>query len=218
VFTGIVEEVGTVADLERRGDSAVLTIAARTVADDLSHGASIAVNGVCLTVTGWTSDSTGPVDSAGTASVHISFDVMGETLKRSVLGNLGPGSSVNLERAARLDSRLGGHLVQGHVDSTGVIVSRVPGSEWELVRFGMPAELGRYIAEKGSIAVDGVSLTVAAVGPDWFEVGLIPETLRATTLGGKQPGDPVNLEVDVLAKYVERLLGASGAGTAGGGA
>jgi riboflavin synthase len=209
VFTGIVEEVGTVADLERRGDSAVLAIAARTIVDDLSHGASIAVNGVCLTVTGWAAGA----DEAG---VRITFDVMGETLKRSVLGSLGPGSPVNLERAARLDTRLGGHLVQGHVDSTGVIVSRTPGSEWELVRFGMPAELAGYVAEKGSIAVDGVSLTVAAAGPDWFEVGLIPQTLRATTLGAKQPGDPVNLEVDVLAKYVARLLAASGTGAPGG--
>jgi riboflavin synthase len=218
VFTGIVEEVGTVTGLERRGDSAVLTIAAHTVADDLSHGASIAVNGVCLTVTGWKPGSTGSTDSADTTGVHIGFDVMGETLKRSGLGNLAPGSRVNLERAARLDSRLGGHLVQGHVDSTGVLVSRTPGSEWELVRFGMPAELARYVAEKGSIAVDGVSLTVAAVGPDWFEVGLIPETLRATTLGSKETGDVVNLEVDVLAKYVARLLGATGPVTRGGGA
>lgn len=207
MFTGIVEEVGVVADLEGRGDSAVLTVTARTVAADLSHGASIAVNGVCLTVTGWS-----PTDG----SVRISFDVMGETLKRSVLGSLVPGSPVNLERAARVDGRLGGHIVQGHVDGTGVVLSRTPGTDWDLVRFGMPAELARYVAEKGSITVDGVSLTVAAVGRDWFEVGLIPETLRATTLRGKQPGDPVNLEVDVLAKYVARLLEHSGARSPGG--
>jgi riboflavin synthase len=197
VFTGIVEEVGAVADLEHRGDAAVLAITARTVAQDLTHGASIAVSGVCLTVTGW---------SAENDAVRICFDVMGETLKRSVLGSVTVGTEVNLERAVRLDSRMGGHLMQGHVDGTGVVVSRTPGTEWELVRFAMPAELARYVAEKGSIAVDGVSLTVAATGPDWFEVGLIPETLRATTLGAKQPGDPVNLEVDVLAKYVARLV------------
>lgn len=201
MFTGIVEEIGTVADLEPHGDSAVLAVDATAVARDLTHGASIAVNGVCLTVIGW--------EPAGDAT-RIRFDVMGETLKRSVVGTLHAGEKVNLERAVRADSRLGGHVVQGHVDGTGVLVSRTPGDEWELVRFGMPADLAGYVAEKGSIAVDGVSLTVAAVGPDWFEVGLIPETLRATTLGRKRPGDPVNLEVDVLAKYVERLLATRG--------
>ena len=197
MFTGIIEEVGEVVELERRGDSAVLTLAASTVTDDLVHGASIAVSGVCLTVVGW--------DDART---RIDFDVMGETLTRSVIGELRPGATVNLERAARVDSRLDGHIVQGHVDGTGVVVSRTPGDAWESVRFGLPVELARYVAEKGSIAVDGVSLTVSAVGADWFEVGLIPETLRATTLGAKRAGDPVNLEVDVLAKYVERLMGA----------
>lgn len=194
MFTGIIEEVGEVLALNRRGDSAVLGVRVSTVVDDLSHGASIAVNGVCLTVVGW--DASGRVD----------FDVMAETLKRSVIGALQPGSRVNLERATRADARLDGHIVQGHVDGTGVVVSRLPGDGWEAVRFGLPAELTRYVAEKGSIAVDGISLTVTAVGDDWFEVGLIPETLRATTLGGKQPGDPVNVEVDVLAKYVARLL------------
>ena len=197
MFTGIIEEIGEVVDLEARGDSAVLSLSARTVVEDVSHGASIAVNGVCLTVTGWT--------DAEPAS-HLDFDVMGETLKRSVIGTLRPGDKVNLERAVRADARLDGHVVQGHVDGTGVVVSRTPGEAWESVRFGLPAELARFVAEKGSIDVDGVSLTVSAVGPDWFEVGLIPETLRATTLGTRQPGDPVNLEVDVLAKYVARLL------------
>ena len=197
MFTGIIEEIGEVVDVEARGDSAVLSLSARTVAEDVTHGASIAVNGVCLTVTGWTTDE--PLS-------HIEFDVMGETLKRSVLGTLRPGDKVNLERAVRADARLDGHVVQGHVDGTGVVLSRTPGDGWDAVRFGLPAELARFVAEKGSIAVDGVSLTVSAVGPDWFEVGLIPETLRATTLGGRQPGDPVNLEVDVLAKYVARLL------------
>ena len=195
MFTGIIEEIGQVVDVQHRGDSAVLTLDAHTVTDDLVHGASIAVNGVCLTVVGWDDGRT-----------RVDFDVMGETLQRSVIGDLRAGSQVNLERAARVDSRLDGHIVQGHVDGTGVVVSRTPGDAWESVRFGLPADLARYVAEKGSIAVDGVSLTVAAVGADWFEVGLIPETLRATTLGAKQPGDAVNLEVDVLAKYVERLM------------
>ncbi|HET6877236.1 MAG TPA: riboflavin synthase [Jatrophihabitans sp.] len=200
MFTGIVEEIGEVLDLDGQGDSAVLTVAAGKVADDaggLVHGASIAVNGVCLTVVGWQSEGD---------RTRIRFDVMGETLKRSVIGGLRPGDAVNLERAVRADARLDGHVVQGHVDGTGVVLSRTPGEQWESVRFGMPVELARYVAEKGSIAVDGVSLTVSAVGPDWFEVGLIPETLRATTLGSRAAGDPVNLEVDVLAKYVARLL------------
>lgn len=196
MFTGIIEEVGEVADLVRHGDSAVLTIRASQVVDDLAHGASIAVNGVCLTVVGWHPGALTAVD----------FDVMGETLKRSVVGALAPGDQVNLERAVRADARLDGHVVQGHVDGTGVLLTRTPGTEWDAVRVGLPAELARFVAEKGSIAVDGVSLTVTGVGADWFEVGLIPETLRATTLGAKVPGDPVNLEVDVLAKYVDRLL------------
>jgi riboflavin synthase len=196
VFTGIIEEVGEVAAVEHRGDSAVLTIKAAQIADDLVHGASIAINGVCLTVVGW---------QPGTPAA-IDFDVMGETLKRSVIGGLAGGDRVNLERAVRADRRLDGHVVQGHVDGTGVVLSRTPADAWEAVRFGLPAELARFVAEKGSIAVDGVSLTVTGVGPDWFEVGLIPETLRATTLGDRAVGDPVNLEVDVLAKYVARLL------------
>ena len=193
MFTGIIEEVGEVAGVEPRGDSAMLTVRAPRIAAGLTHGASVAVNGVCLTVVG-------QHDHA------VDFDVMAETLKRSVVGALDAGDRVNLERAVRADGRLDGHIVQGHVDGTGVVVSRTPGDAWEAVRFGLPAELARYVAEKGSIAVDGVSLTVSAVGPDWFDVGLIPETLRATTLGGKAAGDPVNLEVDVLAKYVSRLL------------
>jgi riboflavin synthase len=193
VFTGIIEELGEVVSVD--GDSAVLCLRARAITEDLKHGASVAVNGVCLTVTGSAADGS-----------RIDFDVMAETLKRSVIGTLRPGDLVNLERATRADSRLDGHIVQGHVDGTGVVVTRTPGDAWEAVRFGLPTDLARYVAEKGSIAVDGVSLTVTAVGPDWFEVGLIPETLRATTLGARQPGDPVNLEVDVLAKYVARLM------------
>jgi riboflavin synthase len=199
MFTGIIEEVGSVAALERREDSAVLTVHADRIADDLSHGASIAVNGVCLTVVGW----------RGAHPTAIDFDVMGETLDRSIIGTLDAGSPVNLERAVRADARLDGHVVQGHVDGTGRIASRTPGDQWESVRFTIPAALARYVAKKGSIAVDGVSLTVTAVGPDWFEVGLIPETLRATALGRKAAGAPVNLEVDVLAKYVARLMEAT---------
>jgi riboflavin synthase len=195
LFTGIVEEQGEVVALEERGDSAVLTVAAPLASSDARHGASIAVNGVCLTVVSQDGD-------------RLGFDVMAETLHRSVIGTLRAGDRVNLERAVRADARLDGHIVQGHVDATGSVLSRVPGDAWETVRFALPADLAPYVAEKGSIAVDGVSLTVTAVGDGWFEVGLIPETLRATVLGAKQPGDPVNLETDVLAKYVARLVNA----------
>jgi riboflavin synthase len=194
VFTGIVEELGVVVDVQARGDSATMSVRAPVVSADARHGASIAVNGVCLTVIGQRGDV-------------LDFDVMAETLKRSVIGGLAPGEQVNLERPVRVDGRLDGHVVQGHVDGTGVIIARRPGDGWEAVRFALPASLARYVAEKGSVAVDGVSLTVTAVGPDWFEVGLIPETLRATTLGRKQVGDSVNIEVDVLAKYLARLVG-----------
>lgn len=197
MFTGIVEELGEVVSIEKHDDSAVLRIRARVVASDVVHGASIAVNGVCLTVVGQT--------PAGDAT-DLDFDVMAETLDRSVIGALTVGDRVNLERAARVDSRLDGHIVQGHVDGTGSVLARTPGSAWESVRFAIPRELARYVAEKGSIAINGVSLTVTAVGDDFFEVGLIPETLRATNLGAAAVGDPVNLEVDVLAKYTERLL------------
>lgn len=200
MFTGIIEEIGEVESVEPRGDSAVLAVRAHKIVDDIRHGASIAVNGVCLTVTGWTVYE--PLSVIG-------FDVMAETLNRSVIGGLAAGDRVNLERAVRADARLDGHVVQGHVDGTGSVLVRTPGDAWESVRFALAADLARFVAEKGSIAVDGVSLTVSAVGPDWFEVGLIPETLRATTLGAKQPGDAVNLEVDVLAKYVARLLDTS---------
>jgi riboflavin synthase len=208
VFTGIIEEVGEVVRVSSSGDSAVLRIRAAKVGADVRHGASIAVNGVCLTVVGQQPDG---------AEIELDFDVMAETLKRSVIGTLTAGQRVNLERAARLDSRLDGHIVQGHVDGTGVVLARSPGTEWEAFRFGMPTDLARYVAEKGSIAVDGVSLTVTAVADDWFEVGLIPETLRATVLGSKVVGDPVNLEVDVLAKYIERLLSHGSAGDPNGG-
>ncbi len=164
----------------------------------MSPGDSVAVNGVCLTLT-------------GIADHTFTADVMGETLARSGLGMLVPGAPVNLEQSVRLADRLGGHLVQGHVDATATVISRTPAAHWELVRIGLPARISRYVAEKGSIAVDGVSLTVSALGPPgaadgWFEVCLIPETLKRTTMGTRQPGDVVNLEVDLIAKYVERLL------------
>jgi len=197
LFTGIIEELGEVVALEAHGDAAVLRVRTAVVGEDTPIGSSIAVNGVCLTV----------VDTSGESGRRdLDFDVMGETLKRSVVGGFRSGEVVNLERAVRVDGRLDGHVVQGHVDATGVVLARSPGDRYDIVRFGLPADLARYVAEKGSIAVDGVSLTVIAVGDDWFEVGLIPQTLRATTLGRKAAGDPVNLEVDVLAKYTERLL------------
>jgi riboflavin synthase len=199
MFTGIVAELGEVAGIERRGDAARLTIRGST--EDVSPGESIAVNGVCLTVTGI-------LEGTFTA------DVMGETLDRSGLGALQAGAPVNLERSVRLADRLGGHLVQGHVDGTGTIISRSPADHWDQVRISLPASLSRYVVHKGSIAVDGISLTVSALGPPgddtWFEVCLIPETLKRTTMGTRQPGEVVNLEVDVIAKYVERLLGREG--------
>jgi riboflavin synthase len=199
MFTGIVAELGEVAGIERRGDAARLTIRGST--EDVSPGESIAVNGVCLTVTGL-------LEGTFTA------DVMGETLDRSALGALTPGAPVNLERSVRLADRLGGHLVQGHVDGTGTIISRSPADHWDQVRISLPASISRYVVHKGSIAVDGISLTVSALGPPgddtWFEVCLIPETLKRTTMGTRQPGDLVNLEVDVIAKYVERLLSREG--------
>ena len=195
MFTGIVEELGEVAYLaDAGGDAAVLAVRGPLVAADARHGDSIAVSGVCLTV----------IDAADGV---LTFDVMGETLRRSSLGALRPGSQVNLERAAALGSRLGGHLVQGHVDGVGVLVAREPADQWEVVRFSLPPELSRYVVEKGSITVDGVSLTVMAATADTFSVGLIPTTLKLTVLGTKTAGDPVNLEVDVIAKYVEKMLG-----------
>lgn len=194
MFTGIVEELGEVVDKSDLGDSARITIRGPVVTADAGHGDSIAVNGVCLTVV--------EVLPGG----QFTADVMGETLNRSSLGALTAGSLVNLERAAALNSRLGGHIVQGHVDGTGHIASRTPAGNWEVVRITLPAELARYVVEKGSITVDGISLTVSGLGNDWFEVSLIPTTRELTTLGHAPVGAPVNLEVDVLAKYVERLL------------
>ena len=174
-------------------DAARLTVRGPTVTSDARHGDSISVNGVCLTV----------VDSGDGA---FTADVMRESLVRSSLGALTVGSPVNLERAVRVQDRLGGHVVQGHVDGTGEILSVQPDEHWTVVRVRLPEDLSRYVVEKGSITVDGVSLTVSALADDWFEVSLIPTTLGLTTLGHKGPGDPVNLEVDVIAKHVERLL------------
>ena len=198
MFTGIVAELGEVAGIEPRGDAARLTIRGST--EGVSPGDSIAVNGVCLTVTGILDGN----------PKTFTADVMGETLGRSGLGALRAGAPVNLERSVRLADRLSGHLVQGHVDGTGTIISRSPAEHWDQVRISLPAGIERYVVHKGSIAVDGISLTVSALAPPgddgWFEVCLIPETLKRTTMGTKQPGELVNLEVDVIAKYVERLL------------
>jgi riboflavin synthase len=205
VFTGIVEEIGTLLVREDLGEAggeptaARLRIRARRALEGVALGDSIAVNGVCLTVT----DVDGDVWAT---------DVMAETLRRSSLGALKDDDPVNLERAVTPHTRLGGHLVQGHVDGVGTVRTRTPGEHWEVVRIALPRELARYVVEKGSVAVDGVSLTVSAVSPvgdpePWFEISLIPTTLRETTLGAVPPGSPVNLEVDVIAKYVERLLG-----------
>lgn len=193
MFTGIIEELGEVVALEPAGDSARLTLRGPLVVSDAVYGASIAVNGVCLTVTDVKDDT-------------FTVDVMKETLDRSSLGGLTPGDGVNLERAVRLSDRMGGHLVQGHVDGVGRIVSREPGDRWDVVTVALPAALSHYVVDKGSITVDGVSLTVVQARDDAFTVSLIPTTLQLTTLGRRRPGDPVNLEVDVVAKYVERNI------------
>jgi riboflavin synthase len=193
VFTGIVEELGTVEAVERQSDAVRLTVRATTVLEDSRLGDSISVNGCCLTVTERT-------DATWTA------DVMAETLAKTGLGSLAPGDQVNLERAATVGSRLGGHLVQGHVDAVGSVVRRQPGEHWDVVTISMPGTLAPYIVDKGSVTVDGVSLTVVEAGDESFTVSLIPETLRRTTLGFRAPGDAVNLEVDVIGKYVARQL------------
>jgi riboflavin synthase len=193
MFTGIVEELGTVGALERQSDAVRLTVRATTVLADAALGDSIAVNGCCLTV----AERTGHTFTA---------DVMAETLAKTGLGALGTDDRVNLERAVTAGTRLGGHLVQGHVDAVAHVVRREPGEHWDVVTVSLPHELAPYLVDKGSITVDGVSLTVVEVGPDAFTVSLIPETLRRTTLGFREPGDAVNLEVDVIGKYVARQL------------
>ncbi|WP_406299587.1 riboflavin synthase [Embleya sp. NBC_00888] len=196
MFTGIVEELGEIVAIERLTDSARITIRGPVVTTGARHGDSIAVNGVCLTVV---DDKVDPVEATFTA------DVMQETLDKSSLGALTTGARVNLERPMVLGGRLGGHLVQGHVDGTGEILARTPGEEWEVVEIALPAHLARYVVDKGSITVDGISLTVVRAHDASFTVSLIPTTLALTTLGVKTVGDPVNLEVDIIAKYVERL-------------
>jgi riboflavin synthase len=207
MFTGIIEEIGVVEKLERGGGTSAmtgdgsdarLTVRGPLVASDARLGDSIAVGGVCLTVTDLPGDGT------------FTVDVMPESLRRTALGDLATGSPVNLERAVRADGRLGGHIVQGHVDGVGTIVRRAPGPRWDDVEIDLAPDLARYVAEKGSITVSGVSLTVTHVRDDGFGVSLIPTTLEATTLGRLAPGAQVNIEVDVLAKYVERLLATGG--------
>jgi riboflavin synthase len=251
VFTGIVEDLGEVEDVDQQGDFARIYVRSSVVTSDARIGDSICVSGVCLTVTslvypGGTTPQDPPAQGGATRPPipprGFTADVMGETLRHSSLKSLSPGTLVNLERSVRLEDRLGGHLVQGHTDGTGTIQSRVSHQDWDVVRISLPADLARYVVHKGSITVDGISLTVSALssgGDDppqtppahgghlppippgggqeppiftdpsgaggWFEVSLIPETLKRTTLGAKQPGDEVNLEVDVIAKYVEKL-------------
>ncbi|WP_402465599.1 riboflavin synthase [Isoptericola aurantiacus] len=193
MFTGIVTELGTVRALETTTDAARLTIAATTVLDGARPGDSVAVNGCCLTVASldegiWTAD------------------LMAETLRRTTLGELAPGDGVDLEPALAVGDRLGGHIVQGHVDGVGTVLARTPGERWDVVEISLPADLARYVVAQGSIAVDGVSLTVVDAGAGRFTVSLIPETLARTTLGRRMVGDRVNLETDVLARHVERLL------------
>jgi riboflavin synthase len=213
MFTGIIEELGRVVRLEPGADSARVTVRGPLVTADAVPGASIAVNGVCLTVVDLRADT-------------FTADVMAETLARTSLATAAPGVPVNLERPVAAGGRLGGHIVQGHVDGTGRVVERVPGDRWELVRVAVPADLAQYVVPKGSIAIDGVSLTIAELADDLalpdgstatvVTVSLIPETLTRTTLGHRAVGEPVNLEVDVLAKYVERLATRAGAGVEAG--
>ena len=193
MFTGLVEEKGKVIALEELGDSISMQIEAPVVTADAQLGDSISVNGVCLTV-------------AELGDATFIADIMQESLNRSALGELAPQSTVNLERALLPTTRLGGHIVQGHVDGTAKLISRTPSDHWDILRFELPADLARYVVEKGSIAISGTSLTVSAIGETWFEVSLIPVTLRDTILGDLAEGDLVNLEVDVLAKYVEKMV------------
>jgi riboflavin synthase len=195
MFTGIVEEIGEVLAVREQADVVVLTVRGRTVTADSRHGDSIAVNGVCLTV----------IDPEGSRDGTFTVELVPETLKRSSLSAVSAGARVNLERAVPATGRLGGHIVQGHVDGVATLLSRTPGERSDELRFSLGPELARYVVEKGSIAVDGVSLTVAGLGTDTFTVALIPTTLAHTTLGSRAPGDTVNIEVDVVAKYVEKL-------------
>ena len=192
MFTGIIEELGEVVAWDRSGDAARISVRAPMAVSDARHGDSISVSGVCLTVV-----EQGPD--------WFTADVMAETIAMSTLAGVSPGDRVNIERAAQVNDRLGGHIVQGHIDGTATLLSVEPGSAWRVLRFSLTPDAAPLVARKGSIAVDGVSLTVSAVGEDWFEVSLIPETLAATTLGNKTVGDTVNIETDILARHVARL-------------
>jgi riboflavin synthase len=193
MFTGIIEELGKIAALERRGDGARITVSAKIVASDIKEGDSIAVNGVCLTALDAKKDS-------------FSADVSGETLRASTLGNLNVGSVVNLERAVTPQTRLGGHIVQGHVDARGKFVSAIQNGDFWTVRIEFPKEIGQYLVYKGSVSVEGISLTIADLTDDYFEIAVIPKTWEMTNLSSLKNGDEVNLEADVIAKYVERIL------------
>jgi riboflavin synthase len=211
MFTGIVEELGTIEAVEQQGDAVRLSVRADLVLVDVHLGDSISVNGCCLTVVS-TSSTDGDRSTDGDSPTVWTADVMQETLDKTSLLGAGPGDRVNLERAVTAGTRLGGHIVQGHVDGVGTIRRRQPSEHWELVEIDLPPSLAHYLVDKGSVTVDGVSLTVVSTSLDRrtgvasFTVSLIPETLRRTTLGFRQPGDRVNLEVDVIAKYVERML------------
>jgi riboflavin synthase len=193
MFTGIIEELGSVRTIEERGENARIVISARIVTEDTKHGDSIAVNGVCLTALDIHSDS-------------FAADVSRETLLRSTLGRLQPGTPVNLERAVTPATRLGGHIVQGHVDARGTFTGVEDHGESWTVRIAYPKEIGRYLVFKGSVTVEGISLTIAALTDDFFEIAIIPKTWEVTNLSHLKPGDDVNLEVDVIAKYVEKLV------------
>jgi len=192
MFTGLIEEMGTITALDPRGEGTLVTVAASLVVEDVTHGDSISVNGVCLTV----------IDST---TSHFVAEVMKETLQHSTASTWISGTGVNLERAAKVGDRLGGHIVQGHVDAESTILSVTPGERWSVIRFSLAPAIAPLVAHKGSITLDGVSLTVSAIGRDWAEVSLIPETLTATTLGAKKPGDVMNLETDMIARHVLRL-------------
>jgi riboflavin synthase len=196
MFTGIIEEQGEILAWDATGDAARITVKAPLAVSDAKHGDSISVSGVCLTVIDQGDD-------------WFTADVMAETIAMSTLADLEPGTRVNLERAAKVGDRIGGHIVQGHIDGTSSILNIEDGSAWRVVRFALNEELAPLVARKGSIAIDGISLTVSAVGAHWFEVSLIPETLEATSLGAKVVGDEVNLETDILARQVQRMLGSA---------
>jgi riboflavin synthase len=193
MFTGLVQDIGSVESVEAGAEGARLRIATKKLGAQIGLGDSIAVNGVCLTAT--------EADAGGFAT-----EAMNQTLEVTVIGSLEPGARVNLELATRADERLGGHIVQGHADGSGRVTEITEDGFARRVRVELPSDLLRYVVDKGSVALNGVSLTVATLGPDWVEVSLIPETLERTNLGSLAPGDPVNVEVDVIAKYVERLL------------